>query len=272
MLKIAIDAGHYLGTAGRRVLAAYDPNETREWALNARVAEKLQSRLEDFDCEVLRVDDPTGETFIALDERAKASNNWGADVYISIHHNAGASGSTAGGTSVFWYSSVPERENEAEKLYNSVVNETHLVGNRADPVQYKSYAVLRYTDAPAFLLENGFMDSSIDSRIIITDDHAEKTAAGLIIFLVGSFGLVRIREKPEEAEEETDEDYEKFKLFMERYNKEVRLQPPSEWSVDSRTWAELNGIIKGTEDGMAYKAPLTREEYVELEYRQRNML
>ena len=45
MLKIAIDAGHYKGTPGRRCLAALDPSETREWELNRRVADKLEELL-----------------------------------------------------------------------------------------------------------------------------------------------------------------------------------------------------------------------------------
>ena len=42
MLKIAIGAGHYKGTPGRRCLAALDPAQTGEWELNRRVADKLE--------------------------------------------------------------------------------------------------------------------------------------------------------------------------------------------------------------------------------------
>jgi hypothetical protein len=38
IFKLAIGAGHYLGTAGRRVPAALDPVSTKEWQLNNRVA------------------------------------------------------------------------------------------------------------------------------------------------------------------------------------------------------------------------------------------
>ena len=38
MAKIAIDAGHGLYTEGKRCLKSLDPNETREWQLNERVA------------------------------------------------------------------------------------------------------------------------------------------------------------------------------------------------------------------------------------------
>ena len=39
MFKIAYCAGHYLGTAGKRVPKELDKAETREWVLNDRVAD-----------------------------------------------------------------------------------------------------------------------------------------------------------------------------------------------------------------------------------------
>lgn len=71
--------------------------------------------------------------------------------------------------------------------------------------------------------------------------------------------------------ENGDEDmtYEKFLEYMERYEKERAQLPPSDWSAVGRRWAESEGIIKGDSDGnFAYRAPLSREEYVEMEYRQ----
>ena len=43
MFKIAITAGHYRYTAGKRCKKSIDPNETREWVLNARIAEKVEA-------------------------------------------------------------------------------------------------------------------------------------------------------------------------------------------------------------------------------------
>ena len=63
MFKLAIGAGHYLGTAGRRVPAALDPAQTKEWQLNNRVAEYVVEAAQQYeDVEIHRVDDPSGET------------------------------------------------------------------------------------------------------------------------------------------------------------------------------------------------------------------
>ena len=48
MFKIALDAGHGLYTAGKRCLKSIDPNETREWSLNSRIAEKVTEKLETY--------------------------------------------------------------------------------------------------------------------------------------------------------------------------------------------------------------------------------
>ena len=62
---------------------------------------------------------------------------------------------------------------------------------------------------------------------------------------------------------------EKFNEMAGNWLASLGKQAPSNWSAESREWAESHGIIKGDGDGnFQYKRPLTREEYVEMEYRQ----
>lgn len=191
MLRIAIDAGHGKDTAGKRCLKKLDSNETREWKLNDRIADKLERLLVSYHCEVLRTDDTTGAVDVSLANRVKAANDWGADVFISIHHNAGINGGSGGGTLIYWYSSKAEREEQAQALYNAVVRQTGLKGNRVTTAAKKNFYVLKNTSMPAFLLENGFMDSSTDVPVILSEEHAEKTTKGLLDFLVSEFGLTK---------------------------------------------------------------------------------
>lgn len=188
MTKIAIDAGHGLYTAGKRCLKSIDKNETREWVLNDRIADKLEKLLKSYDCEVLRVDDTTGLTDVSLANRVKKANNWGADIYISIHHNAGVNGGSGGGTVVFHYGGA-ERKNQATNLYNYIVNMTGLRGNRSEKVIKKGFYVIKHTKMPAFLIENGFMDSSVDVPVILSESHTNKTAQALVNFLVNTYRL-----------------------------------------------------------------------------------
>ncbi len=69
---------------------------------------------------------------------------------------------------------------------------------------------------------------------------------------------------------EDDVKYEDFLTFMKRYEAEKAAEQPSDWSKDAREWAEKEGVIRGDGEGMRYKCPLTREEYVVMEYRRRS--
>lgn len=188
MLKVAIDCGHGINTPGKRCMKKLDVNETREWVLNARIGEKLETLLKDYECDVLRVDDVTGVKDISLSDRVTKANNWKADVYISIHHNAGINGGKGGGTVVFYYSSSKMKK-LAQSLYDCLVSNTKLIGNRFSKVVVKNYYVIKNTKMDAFLIENGFMDSKTDIPIILSESHATKTTEGLLEFLKLNYGL-----------------------------------------------------------------------------------
>ena len=197
MKTIALDAGHYLYTAGKEItLAGYE--KTKEWYLNDRINDILEELLVDYECKVIRVGDTTGKKDISLEQRVKTANDAGAIVYVSTHHDSGVGGGAGGGTTVFYFSSSSARKAQAERLYKCVVAKTELVGNRYSKVQKKGFFVLKKTKMPAFLIENGFMDSTTDVPIILSLDHAEKTAQGILDFLVKEYSLEK--KKPTEGE------------------------------------------------------------------------
>lgn len=201
-LKICLDAGHGMNTPGKRCDARIDANTTREWALNSRIANKLGELLKAYECEVMRVDDVTGATDVSMSERVNKANNWCADVYISIHHDAGVNGQAGGGTTVYYNSTKPERKKQAQSFYNNVVGLTGLAGNRYYQIINKGFYVIHNTTMPAFLIENGFMDSTVDVPIILSESHADKTAKGILNFLVSDFRLAKKTAAVEVKQEE----------------------------------------------------------------------
>lgn len=206
---IALDAGHGMSTSGKRITLAGYP-DTKEWYLNDRISDRVEELLLDYDCQVVRVGDTTGKKDISLAQRVKTANNVNADVYISVHHNAGINGGTGGGTVVYYYSSKAERATQAKALYDAIVARTGLVGNRSEKVKKNGFYVVKNTSMPAFLIENGFMDSKTDVPIILSDAHAEKTAQGIVAFLVKEFNLQKkqvVETKPETPKTETKKLY-----------------------------------------------------------------
>ena len=193
MFKLALCAGHGKNTAGKRCLKTIDKKETREWFLNSRVCEKIEKFLSGYNgIEIKRMDDVSGKTDIALSKRTSSANKFGADFYLSIHHNAGVCGGTGGGIVAITYHNVCNATKEWQKeLYDELILETALKGNRADPLFTKNLAVLRDTNMPAVLLELGFMDSTTDTPIILTEEYAEKCAKAIAKVIVKKAKLVK---------------------------------------------------------------------------------
>lgn len=208
-MLIAIDAGHYNDTPGKRCMKAIDPKETRERYLNARMAEHVEELLKDYDCKVMRCDDRSGETDPSLTERAERANRAGADVFISIHHNAGINGGSGGGICVFAAGNASNTSLALQKaVYEETVKRTGLKGNRATPLPIANHTVTYRAKMPAVLGEFGFMDSTVDTPIIITGEFSVKCAQGIVDALVKTFNITK------KSEEESD-DMVRYKTIEE---------------------------------------------------------
>lgn len=194
MFKIALNGGHGLNTAGKRCMKRLDPNETREWYLNDRICDKIENKLKAYSgYELRRLDDTTGRNDIALATRTTTANNFNADIYLSIHHNAGINGGTGGGVMAYVYINVDETTEEWQKeFYNAIIKYTGLKGNRSNPLSKANLYECRKTKMPAVLLECGFMDSATDVPIILTDTFAEQVATACVEVLVKKGGLTKI--------------------------------------------------------------------------------
>jgi len=186
MYKLALNAGHGLNTPGKRCLKSIDEKETREWVLNSRICSKIEQRLAGYSgIEVKRIDDVTGVTDIPISKRATAANSFNADLYLSIHHNAGIGGGTGGGIMTFTYLSVDAKTaNLQKKFYDSAISYTGLKGNRSNPLGKQDLGECRMTKMSAILMECGFMDSITDTPLILTEDFANKIADSCIKVIV----------------------------------------------------------------------------------------
>lgn len=186
---IVIDAGHGINTPGKRCLKSLDLNETREWTLNDSVANFVINILESYECSIYRSDDISGNTDVSVSERAKYANSMAADLFISIHHNAGLNGLHGGGVVICYYP-TGTRKSEAETLYNYVTNSNGNVGNRVQKLQSRSdLTVLSGTKCPAFLVENGFMDSVDDVPKILDKTYQYNSARGIAEFIIDYLDL-----------------------------------------------------------------------------------
>lgn len=194
MFKIALGAGHGLTTPGKRCMKKLDPKETSEWWLNDRICDYVETYLKAYNgYQLLRLDDSDdGRDDIALATRVSKANAWGADFYLSVHHNAGVNGGKGGGICSFCYTKGSASSFKwRDAMYDALIDYTGLVGNRAQPKTTANFYVLRCTNMPAVLLELGFMDSATDVPIILTDTFAQKCAKAITEVLVERGGLTK---------------------------------------------------------------------------------
>ena len=202
MFKIVLDAGHGRNTPGKRCLKSLDPAETREWVLNARICDKVERLLANYSgYELLRADDRTGAADVSLKARTDAANRWGADLYLSVHHNAGLGGRNGGGPEVYVYTSPSAKTVEYQKIiHDCFVARAGKFGNRANEMPRKNLHVCRETHMPSVLIECGFMDSPGDVPLILSESFADKAAQGLTEALVQIGGLKKVKEETSMAE------------------------------------------------------------------------
>lgn len=241
--KIALVAGHYLGTAGKNIPAELDPNKTKEWWLNNRIADKVEALLKGYTgYELLRLDDTTGEKNISLTARTNAANNWGATEYYSIHHNAYQGKPwDGGGIVVYAYTKASEASKQMQKeLYNALIQATGLKGNRSQPMAKANYHEVRETKMPAVLMELGFMDSKNDAPIILTEEYADKCASAIVKVLAERGKLV-----PKSADTSAGNLYRvQVGAYSKRENAEAMLK-----KIKMAGFAEAFIEVSGAADG-----------------------
>lgn len=233
--KIAYGAGHRLVTAGKEFPAETDPTRTKEWTVNDRVARYFAEAAAQYDgVELLRVDDPAGIAPISVEQRNKAANDWGADFCLSIHHNSAGRIFSGGGVVAYVGPGVDALTKRYQRaLYDAVIAATGLKGNRANPLATANLAMCNGTIAPAVLMELGFMDSTVDAPIILTDAFARAAGYALMDGIAAVAGLTK-----------TDP-----------------VGDGSAWSQADREWAVESGLFIGDGTGNYHwrDAP-TREE------------
>lgn len=178
-MKIFLDAGHNYsgGDTGASGFGLREEIVTFETANYLR--ELLQSAGHEVRMSRDRVTDNVGNGTVAssLNQRVQMSNNWGADLFVSIHCNA--FNGAAHGTETLVYSKGSDAAEIAQRVQSAIVNN---LGTADRGVKARSeLAVLRNTAAPAILVELAFIDNESDSWLLKTrqEDFARAISEGI---------------------------------------------------------------------------------------------
>ena len=181
-MKVFINPGHDTTYDS----GAVNPNTgLRECDVAAEVGARVAAYLEaaGCECQIMQSDNlaptPAGRSEYTDRQRltvTETANEWGADIFVSIHCNAAST--AARGTEVECYGGGAG-EQLATCIQNQIVGS---IGTVDRGVKYMpQLLVLKYTDMPAVLVEMAFIDNDDDCALLVNrqDDFARAIARGI---------------------------------------------------------------------------------------------
>ena len=185
-MKIVTDPGH----AGRNI----DPGAVnkisglQEADITFMISKLLESCLLEDGYEVkLTRNDWEEEETDDLSYRTALANNWGTDIFISLHCNSAANES-AEGYEVWTSPGQTEGDRLATCIYKQIAAEFPDRAGRTDysdgdPDKESRFYVLVYTDAPACLVEMAFISNDEEAALLANaawwDRYARAIARGV---------------------------------------------------------------------------------------------
>src|SRR5690625_4702648 len=153
MVKVFINPGH----------GGKDPgavgNGLKEKDVVLKIAKEMRKELQKYNNVTIKMF-RSNDTYYSLSRIAQEANKWGADIFVSIHVNAG--GGT--GFETFIYNKLSNSSTTAKRrnvIHDSIAK---VIGMRDRGKKKKNLSVLRETKMSGILTENGFIDSKSDSN------------------------------------------------------------------------------------------------------------
>ena len=166
--KVFIDPGH----------GGYDngavQNGVLEDEINLQISQKIEAKLKAKGVQVKmsRYDD----TYLSLTDRTRMSNNWGSDIFVSIHQNS-ATSSSAKGIETYYYSTRQDSKELASEIQEDLIQSTNGV-NRG--VKTANYAVIRTSSMSSSLVECGFISNPTEAKSLSSSSYQDKVAEGIV--------------------------------------------------------------------------------------------
>lgn len=187
-VRICLDPGH--GGDAHKPGYKRGPTGVREAEMNLRVAQYLRAFLEAAGAEVLLTRDSDIE--LSLADRAAVANDWGADLFISLHHNAIDNKPEVNRTTVWYHNDVDYRPSNLDLarylcygLYDSIaLPQVTGVPLKSDQLMYEDgFGILRHAQVTAALCESSFFTNPQEEQRLRDPEYNLLEAYGLFIGL-----------------------------------------------------------------------------------------
>ncbi|MEH7525621.1 N-acetylmuramoyl-L-alanine amidase [Bacillus sp. JJ1503] len=183
MVKIFIDPGHGGTDPGAVGNGLFEKN------LTLQISKRIQTMLTAFENIQVNLSRESDKT-VSLNQRTNMANAWGAEFLLSVHINSG------GGTGFEDYIHPSKRQNSSsyqEIIHEEIVKQINLMDRGK---KQENFHMLRESNMPAMLTENGFIDNPNDASKLSQFSYIERIARGHVNGLVRAFNLKEKSEKP----------------------------------------------------------------------------
>ena len=179
-MKIAIDLGHGVGKDGGAV------GIITEESVISEVGNKVIEGLKSLGHDVLSVRPSSASSVTdSLSKRTESSNNFGADLFVSIHANAGG----GNGSEVYTYGG--KEMTQARNVLNNLVS----LGFRDRGIKSEELYVINHTSADAMLVEICFVDTDSDVQLY-NSIGSSSIAKAIVDGLTGSESVITQNKEP----------------------------------------------------------------------------
>lgn len=174
MKKIVIDIGHG-GTDSGAV-----GNGIKEKDITLKVGLEIRRLLKDYNCDVLLTRE--GDSYPTLNDRVVLSNNFGADIFVSIHCNSFTNDSACGLETYCYKQST--NNNLANTIHKNILKDSKLYQKNRG-VKENSFYVLKNTNCKACLVELAFISNKKDSDLLkrYVPEYARCIVSGIVEYL-----------------------------------------------------------------------------------------
>lgn len=238
MKKIFIDLGH----GGHDSGAINGSNQEKSIVLSTGL--KLKKKLEStgkFEIRLSRESDK----YLTLSERSKLANNWGADIFVSLHCNSATKEENGvrvmdkkpNGLETFCYKFKYRKL--ADNIQKGILSYINL---RDREVKEGNFSVIRETRMSACLVELGFISNDSDLNLLLNcqDTYVKGITKGILSYF-------NINMNIDDCQEYLPKDFDPVKYLL------IHHDVLAEVNRQSKFTAESHYINHGKKEGRRYK-------------------
>lgn len=166
MKTVILDAGH-----GKKDSGAVGATKKLEKNFNLSMVLKINELLKK-NPEINVILTRSTDVFVELVDRAKIANKAGADVFLSIHANAG--GTDARGSETLYTKEIDKAF--ATTIHKYLMAATGLADRKC---RSQNLSVCRNTQMPAALIEPGFLTNPAEEELLFNEEFQNKLAVAM---------------------------------------------------------------------------------------------